>query len=112
MDIAAHGLNFSSVDWMLQVDAPEDVEMYIHRVERMARYEKGGKGLLFLMPSEEGMKAALANKGLNVEMIKIRVSKTIGIENQLQNLAFKDPEMKYLGQRVGHSFCSDFLHSC
>jgi ATP-dependent RNA helicase DDX10/DBP4 len=102
-DIAARGLDFPAVDWVLQVDAPEDAETYIHRVGRTARYEKGGKGLLFLMPSEEeGMKAALAKKGLNVEVIKVKGSKTIEIENQLQNLAFKDPEIKYLGQRVSH----------
>ena len=104
-DIAARGLDFPSVDWVLQVDAPEDVETYIHRVGRTARYEKAGKGLLFLMPSEEeGMKAAFAKKDLQVEAIKIKGSKTMGIENQLQNLAFKEPEIKYLGQRVRLQF--------
>lgn len=100
-DIAARGLDFPSVDWVLQVDAPEDADTYIHRVGRTARYEKGGKGLLFLIPSEEeGMKAALEKKGVTVEKVKIKGSKTMGIENQLQNLAWKEPEIKYLGQRV------------
>lgn len=104
-DIAARGLDFPSVDWVVQLDAPEDVETYIHRVGRTARYESKGKGLLVLCPSEEeGMKAALEKKGLEVNKIKIRPSKTQSIENQLQNLAFQDPEIKYLGQRVRDIF--------
>ena len=42
----------------------------------------------------------LEKKGIEVSKIKIKESKTHSIENQLQNLAFKDPEIKYLGQRV------------
>ena len=107
-DIAARGLDFPSVDWVVQLDAPEDVETYIHRVGRTARYESKGKGLLVLCPSEEeGMKVALRRKALEVNKIKIRQSKTQNIENQLQNLAFQDPEIKYLGQRV--RLCSTVL---
>ena len=58
-------------------------------------------GLLFLLPSEEeGMKAALEKKGIEVAKIKIKASKTQSVENQLQKLCFQDPETKYLGQRV------------
>ncbi|KAF5348907.1 hypothetical protein D9756_009812 [Leucocoprinus leucothites] len=104
-DIAARGLDFPSVDWVVQLDAPEDVETYIHRVGRTARYESKGKGMLMLCPSEEeGMKAALEKKGLEVNKIKIRQSKTQSIENQLQKLAFQDPEIKYLGQRAFVSY--------
>ncbi|CCM05486.1 uncharacterized protein FIBRA_07707 [Fibroporia radiculosa] len=104
-DIAARGLDFPSVDWVLQVDAPEDAETYIHRVGRTARYESSGKGLLFVVPSEEdGMRRALEKKNIVVEKIKIKASKTQSIENQLQNLAFQDPEIKYLGQRAFVSY--------
>ena len=30
-DIAARGLDFPACDWVVQVDAPEDAAMYIHR---------------------------------------------------------------------------------
>ncbi|KAJ6588533.1 P-loop containing nucleoside triphosphate hydrolase protein [Mycena capillaripes] len=104
-DVAARGLDFPAVDWVLQVDAPEDAETYIHRVGRTARYESKGKALLFMMPSEEeGMKAALAKKGIEVQKIKAKMSKVQSIENQLQNLAFQDPELKYLGQRAFVSY--------
>lgn len=52
-DIAARGLDFPNVDWVVQADAPEDKAMYIHRVGRTARYRAGGKSLLIVTPSEE-----------------------------------------------------------
>ncbi|KAG2347226.1 DEAD-domain-containing protein [Suillus weaverae] len=104
-DIAARGLDFPSVDWVVQVDAPEDADTYIHRVGRTARYESSGSGLLLLMPSEEqGMKAALEKKSIKIESIKIRPSKTQNIQNQLQKLSFQEPEIKYLGQRAFVSY--------
>jgi len=51
-DIAARGLDFPAVDWVLQMDCPEDVNTYIHRVGRTARYNAGGKALLLLLPAE------------------------------------------------------------
>ena len=100
-DIAARGLDFPGVDWVVQVDAPEDVETYVHRVGRTARYESKGRALLFLAPSEEGgMMSALRRKGIEVARIKNRPSKTLDVQNQLQSLAFQDPEIKYLGKRV------------
>ncbi|OCH87503.1 DEAD-domain-containing protein [Obba rivulosa] len=111
-DIAARGLDFPSVDWVLQVDAPEDADTYIHRVGRTARYESAGKSLMLLLPSEEeGMKQALEKKNIIVQKIKIKASKTQSIENQLQNLAFQEPEIKYLGQRAFVSYVrSIYLH--
>lgn len=104
-DIAARGLDFPSVDWVVQLDAPEDADTYIHRVGRTARYENKGKGLLFLLPSEEeGMTAALQLKGIEVSKIKNRPSKTQNIQNQLQHLCFQDPVIKRLGQRVWFVF--------
>ena len=52
-DIAARGLDFPSVDWVVQLDCPEDVPTYIHRSGRTARYRSSGKSLLFLLPSEK-----------------------------------------------------------
>ena len=40
-DIAARGLDFARLDWVLQMDCPEDVPAYIHRVGRTARYVSG-----------------------------------------------------------------------
>ena len=44
-DIAARGLDFPDVDWVVQLDCPEDVATYIHRVGRTARYTKGAASM-------------------------------------------------------------------
>ena len=111
-DIAARGLDFPAVDWVVQVDAPEDADTYIHRVGRTARYQSAGQGLLFVLPSEvEGMTAVLQAKGIKIAQIKFKESKVQSIQNQLQNFAFQDPEIKYLGQRVRLSVSISFTRA-
>jgi ATP-dependent RNA helicase DDX10/DBP4 len=45
--------DFPSVDWVLQLDCPEDSTTYLHRVGRTARLAAVGQSLLILVPSEE-----------------------------------------------------------
>ena len=100
-DVAARGLDFPAIDWVVQLDAPEDVETYIHRVGRTARYQAKGKALLFLLPSEEeGFVKRLEAKKLDVNKIKANDKKKQSIRSQLQSAAFQFPEVKFLAQRV------------
>lgn len=105
-DVAARGLDFPSVDWVVQVDCPEDPETYIHRVGRTARFEREGHAVMFVDPSEEeGMLNALDKAKVTLEKINVRQKKMQNtIRNQLQNMCFKDPELKYLGQKAFVSY--------
>ncbi|KAK6436093.1 ATP-dependent RNA helicase dbp4 [Oleoguttula sp. CCFEE 5521] len=104
-DVVARGIDFPAVDWVVQVDCPEDAETYIHRVGRTARYEREGRAVLFLDPSEEeGMLARLEAKNVPIERINVRTKKQTSIKNQLQNMCFKDPQLKYLGQKAFASY--------
>ncbi|EDN03212.1 hypothetical protein HCAG_01076 [Histoplasma mississippiense (nom. inval.)] len=104
-DIAARGLDFPAVDWVIQVDCPEDADTYIHRAGRTARYERNGRAVLFLEPSEEaGMLKRLEQKKIPIEKINVRSKKQQSIKNQLQNMCFKDPSLKYLGQKAFISY--------
>ena len=99
-DIAARGLDFPAVDWVVQLDCPEDANTYIHRVGRTARYEKDGKALLFLLPSEEeGMLEALQAKKIPIQSIRVNPKKTISIEKKLEQFCAQDSEMKHWAQR-------------
>ncbi|KAL9575954.1 MAG: hypothetical protein Q9212_007526, partial [Teloschistes hypoglaucus] len=104
-DVVARGLDFPSVDWVIQLDCPEDADTYIHRVGRTARYEQNGRAVLFLDPSEEdGMLKRLEQKKVTVEKINVRQKKQQDVKSQLQNMCFKDPELKYLGQKAFISY--------
>lgn len=104
-DVVARGLDFPAVDWVIQLDCPEDADTYIHRVGRTARYERNGRAVLFLEPSEEeGMLKRLEQRKVSIERINVRQKKQQSIKNQLQNMCFKDPELKYLGQKAFVSY--------
>lgn len=100
-DIVARGIDFPTVDWVVQVDAPDDTATYIHRVGRTARSKKEGKALLFLTPKEEtGMLANLETRNIPISKLKVKESKRKAIQDKLQALCFSDPEIKYLGQKA------------
>ncbi|KAK4494926.1 hypothetical protein PRZ48_014282 [Zasmidium cellare] len=104
-DVVARGLDFPAVDWVVQVDCPEDADTYIHRVGRTARYERDGRAVIFLDPSEEeGMLTRLEQKKVPIEKINIRTNKKQSIKDQLQNMCFQDPQLKYLGQKAFASY--------
>ena len=52
-DLASRGLDFPAVHWVIQMDCPEDVETYIHRCGRTARFDSSGNSLTILLPHEK-----------------------------------------------------------
>ncbi|KAJ2745773.1 ATP-dependent RNA helicase dbp4 [Coemansia sp. BCRC 34301] len=100
-DIASRGLDFPAVDWVVQVDCPEDCDTYLHRVGRTARYDAAGKGLLLLTPGEApAMSKLLEAKNIPIKEISAKSNKVMTVAKQLQHFCFQDPEIKYLGQRA------------
>ncbi|TPX48768.1 hypothetical protein SeMB42_g00335 [Synchytrium endobioticum] len=104
-DIASRGLDFPAVDWVVQVDCPEDADTYIHRVGRTARYEAAGHALLFLLPSEEqGMVEVLKTKRVPIEKIRVNPTRVGAVSAELRAICSRDPEIKYLGQKACISY--------
>ncbi|KAL2609428.1 hypothetical protein R1flu_028001 [Riccia fluitans] len=99
-DVAARGLDFPAVDWVVQMDCPEDVASYIHRVGRTARYTASGRSLLFLTPSEEAMLEDLKTAKIPVKVIKPNKEKVQSVTGAIAALVSKNPELKYLGQKA------------
>ncbi len=99
-DIAARGLDFPAVSWVVQLDCPEDANTYIHRVGRTARYEKDGNALLILVPSEvDGMLEALELKKIPIDEIRVNPKKMVSIQPKLEAFCAQDSEIKHWAQR-------------
>lgn len=104
-DVVARGVDFPAVDWVIQVDCPEDADTYIHRVGRTARYESKGRAVLFLEPSEEqGFLKRLEQKKVPIQKVNVREKKKKEIKNELQSQCFQSPDLKYLGQKAFISY--------
>nr|KAF6464771.1 DEAD-box helicase 10 [Rousettus aegyptiacus] len=104
-DIAARGLDFPAVNWVLQFDCPEDANTYIHRAGRTARYKEDGEALLILLPSEEkGMVQQLLQKKVPVKAIKINPEKLIDVQKKLESFLAQDQDLKERAQRCFVSY--------
>uniref|UniRef100_A0A3P8ULA5 ATP-dependent RNA helicase n=1 Tax=Cynoglossus semilaevis TaxID=244447 RepID=A0A3P8ULA5_CYNSE len=104
-DIAARGLDFPAVNWVLQFDCPEDADTYIHRVGRTARYKEGGEALLLLLPSEEkGMLAQLQDKKVPINKIQVNPEKLQNVQQKLESFLAQEKEQKDRAQRCFVSY--------
>lgn len=104
-DVAARGLDFPNVDWVVQVDAPEDKEMYIHRVGRTARYNQGGKSLLMVTPAEEeGMTNALKDAKVPIKKLSLNPNKTVLVTQRASALVASNPSLHTLAKKAFKSY--------
>uniref|UniRef100_A0A8C7I8T2 ATP-dependent RNA helicase n=1 Tax=Oncorhynchus kisutch TaxID=8019 RepID=A0A8C7I8T2_ONCKI len=101
-DIAARGLDFPAVNWVLQFHCPEDANTHIHRVGRTARYKEGGEALLVLLPSEEEcMLSQLQEKIVPINRIQVNPEKLTSVQQKLEAFLAQEKE-----QRRGSCFFS------
>lgn len=68
-DVAARGLDVSDIDWVVQVDAPQDPSQFVHRVGRAARAGRRGSSLVFLTEKEEAYVDLLSNRQVPLQML-------------------------------------------
>ncbi|KAF8783005.1 putative ATP-dependent RNA helicase DDX10 like protein [Argiope bruennichi] len=109
-DIAARGLDFPNVNWVVQLDCPEDVNTYIHRAGRTARYEKNGEALLVLLPSEaKSMVEQLRNRKIPIEEIQINPKKLQSIQKKLELLCGRDERLKDTSQRAFKAYLKNIF---
>ncbi|XP_008796096.2 DEAD-box ATP-dependent RNA helicase 32 [Phoenix dactylifera] len=101
-DVASRGLDFPAVNWVVQVDCPEDIPAYIHRVGRTARFTSEGKSVLFLLPSEKEMftKLQAVEPKIPIQLKKPKTEKLQSISELLSSLLVKYPDMQHLAKRT------------
>lgn len=104
-DLASRGLDFPRVNWVIQVDCPEDVDTYIHRAGRTARGVLGkGEGLLVLLPHEERIIEDLKNKKIPINKILVDPSKIVTPQRKIEGLLSNNTELKQSAQRAFVSY--------
>ncbi|KAJ4801407.1 RNA helicase [Rhynchospora pubera] len=101
-DVASRGLDFPSVDWVVQVDCPEDIETYIHRVGRTARFTNEGRSILFLSPSEMKMLEKLqgTEPKIPIKSIKPNIDKLEQVSHRLASVLVQYPDMQHTAKRA------------
>lgn len=99
-DIAARGLDFPDVNWVIQVDAPEDPAMYIHRVGRTARHTAAGRAMLMLTEQEKDpMLALLAAKKIQVKRLTVNPKRAFSVANKAASLLAREPDYRLLAKK-------------
>jgi ATP-dependent RNA helicase DDX10/DBP4 len=104
-DVAARGLDFPNIDWVVQADAPEDRDAYIHRVGRTARNKKKGKSLLLVLPSEhDGMVDMLEKHSIPVNALSVNPSKAVSISQRAASIVASKPDLNVLAKKAFTSY--------
>lgn len=104
-DLASRGLDFPRVNWVIQMDCPEDVETYIHRAGRTARGLLGkGEGLLMLLPHEEKIVEDLKKGKIPINKISVDPSKVAAPQIKIEGLLSDNVELKQTAQRAFVSY--------
>jgi len=85
-DISARGVDFPAVDWVIQLDCPEDTNTYIHRVGRTARYKSKGNALLMLLPSETKFTEKIKARKIEMKKLATKADKQLTIQPVLEKL--------------------------
>lgn len=104
-DLASRGLDFPRVNWVIQVDCPEDVDTYIHRAGRTARGMLGkGEGLLMLLPHEEKIIEDLKKRKIPINKILVDPAKIVTPQRKIEGLLSDNIELKQSAQRAFVSY--------
>ena len=104
-DVAARGLDFPNIDWVIQFDAPEDSASYIHRVGRAGRFKAKGNALTFILPSEEErFLNMMVDARIPVKRISVNPSRTESVTRRVMQEVAKDTELNVLAVGAFRSY--------
>ena len=100
-DVVSRGIDFPGVDWVIQLDCPEDVSSYVHKVGRTARYKAKGNSLLFISNGEKKFIDNLMNfKGMYLKKITINPVKMSSLRPILGSILSENKDIMYLAQKA------------
>ena len=71
-DIAARGMDIVGVSHVINYEMPDDIEYYIHRIGRTARFESSGQAISFYDYEDENYLKKLVAKGLSYKFVNLK----------------------------------------
>lgn len=71
-DIAARGMDITGVSHVINYELPQDIEYYIHRIGRTARFESTGQAISFYDYESENYLYKLKDKGLTYKFMLLK----------------------------------------
>jgi len=84
-DVAARGIDIDGITHVINYDAPEDRESYVHRIGRTARAGRSGAGVTLVAPEQVGDVAAIVRE--------------IGLHEEYRRAGL-DPDARPLGKKA------------
>lgn len=115
-DVMARGIDIPSVDWVIQYDAPSNVESFVHRCGRTARMGNIGSALLFLLPNESAyVDFVQLNQKVPIDTYDATSleDKSYNMSEKIRKMASKEREIYQKGLRAFVSFMQSYQkHKC
>ena len=103
-DLASRGVDFPAIDWVIQLDPPEDISQYIHRVGRTARYKSDGNSVLFVGQKEMNFVNELELRKIKITKIKISPNKMNNITPVVRALLSEHNELIEIAEKAITSY--------
>jgi ATP-dependent RNA helicase DDX10/DBP4 len=95
-NLGARGLDFPAIDWVVMLDCPDNVESYVHKIGRTARFTHSGKSLIFVAKSEQKFIDNLKEKKIVIHKLTPNPERQLTIKKTLLALCSEDNDLKYL----------------
>lgn len=112
-DVAARGIDFPDVDWVVQWDAPQDPNTYTHRIGRTARNGREGQSIIFLRPDEEEYVDFLRIRKTPVERFDLDSSLFPHVFEEVRERAIEERELYEKSQLAFVSYVRGYReHMC
>ncbi|TNJ27738.1 ATP-dependent RNA helicase [Giardia muris] len=99
-DVCARGVDLPVVHWVVQLDCPDSIRTFVHRVGRAARMDLEGCGVLFLTEQEQGFKRHLDEAGITYSCKTLKLSVMVSIRQKLAELCIRDPYMRHISEKA------------
>ncbi|SIO73443.1 DEAD/DEAH box helicase [Babesia microti strain RI] len=107
-DVTARGIDFPQIHCVVQVDLPDSIETYIHRIGRTARFTEKGRTIIFLTREEAPIVESIRTRGMIIKDGTHGITASAGnvskkrfnFQQKLKEILTRNPEIKMMAQRA------------